>query len=245
MKIMFIDESGDHSLSVIDPQYPVFVLGGILVEKEYAEGPLTQEVNHFKRDLFGREDIILHTSDIVRNRHGFEKLQDASFRKTFYDRLNSLMRSLQYQVVACVIKKDAHLERYGMGALDPYMLSLEILAERFCFEIGNKEGGGIIVAEKRGPTLDHELDLAWLNLKIRGTHFIQAKDIERRISGLVCRDKQDNVAGLQLADLVVSPIGRYVLGKVPKEDFKIVESKFRRDFKGNYTGMGLVVLPKK
>ena len=38
MKVLFLDESGDHNLAVIDPQYPLFVLGGIIVVKEYAEG---------------------------------------------------------------------------------------------------------------------------------------------------------------------------------------------------------------
>jgi len=28
MKYLFLDESGDHSLTRIDSQYPVFVLGG-------------------------------------------------------------------------------------------------------------------------------------------------------------------------------------------------------------------------
>ncbi len=38
MKVLFLDESGDHNLSVIDPQYPMFVLGGVIVDKAYAEG---------------------------------------------------------------------------------------------------------------------------------------------------------------------------------------------------------------
>lgn len=33
MKVLYLDESGDHSLEVVDPQYPVFVLGGIIAEK--------------------------------------------------------------------------------------------------------------------------------------------------------------------------------------------------------------------
>lgn len=103
--------------------------------------------------------------------------------------------------------------------------------------------GGVIVAEKRDPTLDRELDLAWLNLKVQGTRHMQAKEIDRRIIGLNLPPKSDNIAGLQLADLVVTPIGRYVLGKPTKEDFQIVESKFRRNQHGDYVGYGLVVLP--
>ncbi len=47
-----------------------------------------------------------------------------------------------------------------------------------------------------------------MNLKVQGTRYIQAKDIESRVVGLNLRAKAENIAGLQLADLVVSPIGR-------------------------------------
>jgi len=245
MKLLFLDESGDHNLSVIDPQYPLFALGGIVVDKEYAEGEMERELRAFKRELFGREDIILHTADITRNRLGFERMIEPEFRETFYQKLNAVMRRLQYEVVACVIRKDEHLRAYGVAALDPYLLSLDVLVERFCLEIGDVPGGGSIIAERRGPTLDHQLELAWLNLKVQGTRFLQAKAIERRILGLNLRDKTDNVAGLQLADLVVTPVGRYVLGKAIKEDFEIVKSKFRRSRDGKMEGYGLVVLPRK
>ena len=60
--------------------------------------------------------------------------------------------------------------------------------------------------------------------------------------GVALRAKRENIAGLQLADLVVSPIGRFVLGKPVREDFRIVEGKFRWRG-GRYEDEGLVVLP--
>ncbi len=244
MKVLFLDESGDHNLSVIDPQYPMFVLGGVIMDMDYAKRELTDALDAFKREMFGRTDIILHTADITRNRNGFEPLKEREFRTRFYERLNVLMQRLEYSVVACAIRKNDHLSRYEVAALDPYLLSLDILVERFCFDVGRNSGGGLIVAEKRDPTLDRELDLAWLNLKIQGTRYLQATDIEDRIMALNLRAKKDNIAGLQLADLVVSPIGRHVLGKPDKEDWRIVERKFRRNQHGKVEGYGLVVLPK-
>ena len=35
MKIMFLDESGDHNLEKIDQQYPVFVLAGAIFDNSY------------------------------------------------------------------------------------------------------------------------------------------------------------------------------------------------------------------
>lgn len=245
MKVLFLDESGDHNLSVIDPQYPMFVLGGVIMDQAYAEGPLTDAMNAFKREMFGRTDIVLHTADITRNRNGFERLQDPLFRKRFCECLNSLMLDLRYTVVACAIRKNDHLARYGVAALDPYLLSLDVLVERFCFDIGRIAGGGVIVAEKRDPTLDRQLELAWLNLKIQGTQYLRATVVEQRIVALNLRAKQDNIAGLQLADLVVSPIGRHLLGKPDNDDWRIVNSKLRRSRAGRVEGYGLVVLPKQ
>jgi Protein of unknown function (DUF3800) len=244
MKVLFLDESGDHNLSVIDPQYPLFVLGGVIMDQSYAEGALTNELNAFMQALFGRTDIILHTADIARNRNGFEGLKNSAFRNRFYDALNALMRRLQYSVVACVIRKDEHLGRYGVAALDPYLLSLHVLVERFCFDIGAVSAGGVIIAESRDATLDREMDLAWLNLKIQGSKYLQASSINDRIVGLNLRPKSNNMAGLQLADLVVSPIGRHVMGKRDKEDWVIVNEKFRRSRNGRVEGYGLVVLPE-
>jgi hypothetical protein len=244
MKILFLDESGDHNLSIIDPSYPLFVLGGIIMDKHYAENELTQALNDFKLKMFARTDIILHTADITRNKNGFQRLKEPAFRDAFYQALNQLIQKLKFTIVACVIKKEAHLSKYGLAALDPYFLSLDILVERFCLDIGNTMHGGLIIAERRNPTLDHELDLAWLNLKIQGTRYMQAHQIERRIIGLKLSAKSENIAGLQLADLVLTPIGRYIMGKAIKEDFKIIESKFRRNQHGLWKGYGLVVLPK-
>lgn len=243
MKILFLDESGDHNLSVIDPQYPVFVLGGVIVEHSYAEGEMTDRMNAFKQRVFGTQDIILHTAEICRNQNAFAGLQDKDFRAFFYQELNSLMRELQYTVIACVIHKDNHLSRYGVAALDPYLLSLDILVERFGFEIPSDQSG-LIVAEQRDSTLDRQIELAWLNLKIQGTKYISAQTLQQRVSGLNLRNKKENLAGLQLADLVVSPIGRHVLGKREKEDFQIIRQKFRKNNQGIYEGCGLVVLPK-
>ena len=47
MQILFLDESGDHNLSVIDPAYPLFVLGGVIIDKNYAENELSEAINDF------------------------------------------------------------------------------------------------------------------------------------------------------------------------------------------------------
>lgn len=65
-----------------------------------------------------------------------------------------------------------------------------------------------------------------------------------RVRGLALRGKQDNLAGLQVADLVVTPIGRSLLGKSSLVDYGVIQSKFRCNHRKEYGGVGLVVLPK-
>ena len=242
MKVLFLDESGDHNLSAIDPSYPIFVLGGVIVDKEYAEGPLAGALDDFKREMFGRTDIVLHTADIIRTRNGFETLKDNEFRSRFYSELNAYMQELRYSVVACVIHKDAYVPFFEAHSLDPYHLSFNVLVEIFRHDIGNVRNGGLIVAEKRQPALDQELQRHWLDLQTSGNRYVKGDVIQSRIQTLDLRGKKENIAGLQLADLVVSPIGRHALGKPDKDDWRIIEQKLRRSQNGRVEGYGLVEL---
>ncbi len=247
MKILFLDESGDTNLRNVDPAYPFFVLGGIIVDEEHYETKIIPAVNDLKRMLFGRTDIILHTADISRNRNGFEGLIDTNFRQKFYKALNCLMQTVEYEILACVIDKKRHVEKYADNARDPYELSLDILVERFVYALKETMTQGKIIAEKRNSYQDKLLMEAWQNYLCRkGTYYLP----ETQIFSLIDRelklvDKKDNVAGLQIADLVVTPIGRWAMGKKAHEDWEIIKTKFRKDSKtGRIEGYGLIVLPK-
>ena len=243
MKVLFLDESGDHNLTVIDDNYPLFVLGGVIVDKDYADGPLSEAFNDFKTRLFGTTDIVLHTADIVRNRNGFEGLKDTAFRSRFFSELNLLMQKLPYEVVACAIRKREYLERYGANAINPYLLGLRVMVELLCNVVGPVAQEGSIIAEKRGEPLDREVEDTWRILRTRGSRYAEADVIQESIQSLELRDKKENIAGLQLADLVLSPIGRHILGKPDKDDWQIVEEKFRHSPDGRTDNYGLFIFP--
>ena len=204
---------------------------------------MTEAIDGFKRRMFGRTDIVLHTADIARNRNGFEGLQNAEVRARFYDELNFLMSELRYSVVACAVRKEAYFARYGANAIDPYRLGLRVMVELLCDAVGSVTGGGAIVAERRGEFLDEDVERTWEILRTRGSLYADADVIRDRIQCLELGDKKDNIAGLQLADLVVTPIGRHILGKPDNEDWRIVEQKFRRGPDGGATNYGLFTFP--
>lgn len=239
MKVMFLDESGDHNLMRIDPQYPVFVLGGVIMDADYAAGPLREAVDDFKREIFERTDITLHTADIARNRNGFELLRDAAFRVGFYNRLNALMRNLEYSVVACAIRKKSFRALHGMFAPDPYLHAFSMLVEILCSDLAKIGSNGIVICENRDTALDRRLEAEWLTLKSDG----RSETVMERLHSLSILGKGDNVTGLEIADLVVSPVGRRVIGRLNHEDWHIVEEKLLRNDAGEYAGYGLIALP--
>ena len=242
MKALYLDESGEHNPSVNSADYPIFVLGGIIADKDYADGPLTDTLDDFKRQWLGQTDIAIHTADIAHNRKGFEALGDAGIRKQFYEQLNALMRELRYSVVACAIRKGAPaFRRYSER--DLYLVCFEAIVELFCQEVGDVRDGGIIIAESRSSRqLNRALEREWSNLKANGAGHTPGKIVADRIMALNLRPKRDNVAGLQIADLVVSPIGRHLLAKPESELWPVVANKLCRNNFGQTSGHGLIVL---
>lgn len=107
---LYLDESGDHSLRHIQPSYPLFVLGGVILVDDDAVAAAEAAMAAFKRRWFGAERVVLHTAELVRNRGAFAHLKDVAIRLRFFDDLNDLQVRLDFSVVACAVRKDAHLE---------------------------------------------------------------------------------------------------------------------------------------
>lgn len=246
MKVLYLDESGDHNLNPqkINPTYPVFVLGGVIVDRAHVRNVIEPEMRLFKQTHFDREDVILHTVDMGKGRGDYGFLANAGKRQRFYDDLNSLLDQWDYKVVACVFEKERYI-RQVTASVDPYHDGIEILIERFCAELGTSIDSGFVYAEMRNPGLDRELMAAWERLRISGTDYLSPAEIDRKIIDLSLKDKTPNMAGLQLADLVVTPVGRHVVGKPPTPNevqWAVVQRKLRR-IREHETGSGLIIRP--
>lgn len=125
------------------------------------------------------------------------------------------------------------------------MLSLGVVIERFCFELGGSGPQGIVHVERRNDRLDQELRIAWDVLRLNGTRYVRPEVIRRRITAFVFETKASGGPALEVADLVVTPLGRWVAGMPPKADLDVVMQKLRRGPGGEWRGAGLVVLPKE
>jgi hypothetical protein len=230
---LYIDESGDHVLKA-DKDYPIFVLCGVLLsENEHAK--LTRLLDELKIKYFGRSDMILHTAEFLRPKKNpnsvYYPLHNDEKRSTFFKDLENLIQQIDFEIIAIAVSKLDHLEHYGEAAQDPYLLSIKPLVENVCAsyqELGLNEPIDFI-AESREKTLNGQLLNTYDSLKYLGTRLLVAADIAKMIRFYTPVLKVDNIAGLQLADLTVTPIGRRLLNRKQYLDYNIIEHKFRKN----------------
>ena len=69
--LIFADESGDHGLSTIDPQFPVFALVFCMVAKVDYLNRIVPAIQQLKLDFWGHDQTILHEHDIRKEKGPF------------------------------------------------------------------------------------------------------------------------------------------------------------------------------
>jgi hypothetical protein len=132
---LFMDESGDHGLTTLNPDFPVFLLCGVLIsETDYTT--LSTQINELKTSIWGDKQVILHSRDIRKCEKEFQVLFDLDLKAIFYNQLNQLISSNNYTVIASAIQKDNFIRRYGRLSKDVYELALSFIIERAIFFFG-------------------------------------------------------------------------------------------------------------
>ena len=128
--IIFVDESGDHGLDGIDPQFPMFALSFCVIAKIGYANTIVPAFQQFKFDFWGHDSVILHEHSIRKSVGPFGVLlTDPALRERFYGRLNGLMANAPMSVIASVINKTNLKNRYSRP-WSPYELALLFCMER-------------------------------------------------------------------------------------------------------------------
>ncbi|KAI94742.1 3-deoxy-D-manno-octulosonic acid transferase, partial [Rhodomicrobium udaipurense JA643] len=109
--IVYADESGDHSLTSINPQNPVFVLAFCIFEKTAYRKQVVPAVQKLKFDFWGHDCVILHSHEIRKAHGDFNILLNAETRIAFVECINQLMAPLPFTVISAVIDKQRHVQR--------------------------------------------------------------------------------------------------------------------------------------
>lgn len=236
--IIYVDESGDHSLDSINKEYPIFVLAFCMFHKQSYTQNLVRKLKEFKFKHFGHDMIVLHENEIRRDKGVFKTLRPKSKKVSFLDELTQIIAEEEFRVIATVIKKD---ELYSK-LTNPYDMALKYCMERAYKFLQSKDQDRKIthiVVEQRGKKEDEDLEL-----EFRRICNSQNFDGIQMPFEIVMANKMSNSAGLQLADLIARPIGLHVL-KPDQENraYEIIKEKFHKNNSGKVDGVGLKVFP--
>lgn len=242
---LFLDETGDHGLSFVDQNFPLFILAGCLFDDKELE-KIEKETNDFKKEFFGTTEVILHSRSIRKCEGAFQILFDLEIKKKFYERLDKIIGEANFTIISSGVNKERHIKKYGKGARDPYALSLSFIIERLIFYL-DKKGVSTTVdikIEKRGRTEDQQLLNQYNTILDKGTYYVSSERLRNKITNFKSFLKKDNIAGLQIVDLCAYPLARHILNpKEPYPPFEIIKSKIYCDNKGNFNGYGLKIFP--
>lgn len=241
----FLDETGDHGLTFIDKNFPLFLLCGCVI-REDALKDIEARINQFKRDYFKTTGVILHSRDIRKCEGAFQILFDLELKARFYQDLNEILGQGQYCLIGSGVNKEEHIKRYGKVADDPYSLSLSFVLERLVFYLNttDKTSTVEILVEQRGKREDNQLLAHFNSVLDQGTYFVNSEQFKTRVRGLSFHAKKENIIGLQIADLCAYPLARHVVNpKEPYVPFDVIQGKLYCSRTGKVKGWGLKVFP--
>lgn len=232
--IVYVDESGDHSLARIDREYPVFVLAFCVFHKRHYAEKIIPAVEKFKFNYFGHDSVVLHEHEIRKQKGDFGFLSHLPRRNEFMDKLTSIMDASNFILMTCVVDK-TRLNRTEGVSSNPYHIALDICLKALHEFLTEKEQGQLethVVVECRGKKEDAELEL-----EFRRICDSDSPGSSRLPFSIVFADKKTNLPGLQLADLVARPVGiNYIRPDQENQAFEVLKAKFFCD--GGRAGVG-------
>jgi Protein of unknown function (DUF3800) len=245
--IVYVDESGDHSLDKIDQAYPVFVLAFCIFYQDNYVNKVVPAVERLKFKQFGHDMVILHERDIRKEIEPFI-FKSKVEKERFIDDLTQIIADSNFILIAALIDKQ-NLPNDSELPENAYHVALRLCLEglsRLLAEKGQQDHETHVVFERRGAKEDKELELEFRRI-CDGANPSRAKLPYR----IILADKKANSTGLQLADLVARPIGLdYLRPDQGNRAFAILKQKFfcsggRQNLGQGYMDWGLRIYPSQ
>jgi hypothetical protein len=206
---IYIDEAGNPDLSASDnPNHRFLSLTGIIIQLDHVEKVVHPQLEELKASFFRHhpdDPVILHRKEMINRKPPFQALEQEDVRVQFDERLLNLLTTWDYTVISVCLDKKFHKETYQVWRWDPYHYCLTVLLERFVFFLDGVQSVGDVLAESRGGKEDIRLKNSYEGLWNKGTEYVYPQHFQSRLTSkqLKVKPKINNIAGLQIADMIV------------------------------------------
>lgn len=257
---LYLDEVGTDGLTCLDQdKHRYLSLTGVAVQRNHARDLLEPRLNRLKAEFFDHDPddpLVFHRVEMLGGKGTFQRLRsDSNFRTAFDAELHSLFVDCEYAVITALIDKKWMTGQVHWRNKHPYHFLMEVIVEKYAQFLERKGDIGDVMPESR-QAADKFLQGEFLRVWEGGTKFVPAKRIQSVLRGskLKFRTKKDNIAGLQLCDLVAHPSHMLVrqfmghdvnLGPFTTELSKaLTEKKYDRcPYSGTIKGYGYKHMP--
>ncbi len=256
---MYLDEHGVDSMTRLDLDKKRYLsLTGVIMRVDHARDFLVPALNRIKAQVLDEDPdapICFHRSDIRHCKGPFEALRNDSVRARFDEQLLAVFNEAEYTVITSFIDKHELTQKFHWERTHPYHILMEIMVEKYALLLERRFAIDDIMPEARGKHQDQALQNEFVHFKKNGTRFAPVAMVTKQIpsSNLKFRTKKDNIAGLQLCDLLAHP-SHYTIRHNLKHKVKLgpfaelvsevlVKSKYNRSAFGKIWGWGAKPLP--
>lgn len=225
---LYLDESETKTLNRTTHRYqdPHFCMAGIIVADDDIL-QLTNSLNQFKRIIWGDvpnpESVIMHQMRILDAEKGrldstrypeYVRFSCNRSRRDFYVRLRRVFAQNNITIVGCCISEDNMRDFYqeGNNKPDQYLIAMQFILENYCHFLCKQNGRGNIIYESRELIGNERLRDRYYHIKLMGSMYMTKTTTEKRLLGIDFIEKNQNVAGLQIADFVPHSFARHFAG---------------------------------
>ena len=195
---LYLDESETHTFNpaIGGGENYHFCMAGVIAKKDDSsrlEAGIRQLKNIVWSELPNPQEIILHQMRILEAEKGrldikkypeYSKFRKKEERVRFYRELKKIF------------------------VLNDITIIGSSISEAYCHFLCTKDGIGNVIYEYRELIGNEKLRDRYYHMKLMGSMYMAKATAETRLLGLDFADKNDNIAGLQLADFVPNPFAR-------------------------------------
>ncbi len=256
---IYIDEVGNPDVgSSSNPNQRYLSLTGIILELGYVENTLFPELESLKRKYFHShpdEPIVFHRKELVNKLPPFEVLRSPDVEQSFNSDLLNNLHQWQYTAITVVIDKLQLIEQYKIWRYDPYHYCLKVLIERYVLWLQAHQEFGDVLAELRGGKEDLRLKKSFERVYEEGSDWVKPELLHKHLTSrqLKVKPKANNIAGLQLADIIAHPSYKVALARRNNDAIPrnfggeigqiLLSEKYYQSPSGKIDGWGIKWLP--
>ena len=205
--ILFADETGK------TPQNPYFCFAGYAIKRSEYVDCLIPAINTLKEKTFGRASVVFHYTEMKGNKNEFDVFLDATIRNRFWIEFVGILSKLNIAVLGVYYNENNMNACFGKGGTTSYDIAFRHLLENYMHFLRSIKGIGAICIESRTNKENMFLQTNYFDYVNNGSIYFTTHDTRSHLASIGFIIKEDNCAGLQVADMLPSRLMRIVNGQ--------------------------------